>query len=113
MLKIISNGSGNPPRPLRDLFERLASEPLDPTFERYGNFIGRAHGAVHLGRGKYRDTGPIYRGSPKAVRFFGNFANVSHVFTIDADDRRVIATLARAIRRNQASEAYRRVRNTA
>jgi hypothetical protein len=90
--RIISNGSkwaGEPPDDLGALFVALATETLEPDFERYGNF-------AEFDRGK--------------VRFFGNFRSVSHVFQIVTDDAMTAAALVLAIRANQATARYRKAR---
>lgn len=48
------------------------------------------------------DGDPIYPDSPEARRFFGNFAGVSRVFTIDTDDDGHIAQMRAAISMNIA-----------
>ena len=87
---IISNGShwmGEALDTIEELLVVLATEPLDHTFERYGNFIL-----------------PPRDGHP--VRFWGNFARVSHVFSIYTDDQEVIERLTTAIRLNQDRDDY-------
>lgn len=91
---INSNGSkwlGQEPDTIDRLCDVLSKEPLDPTFERFGNFVmGSRHGA------------------PKCmIRFWGNFAHVSHVFSIDTDEPQVIQRLLAHIRMNQESQAYK------
>lgn len=49
------------------------------------------------------DGAPIYPDSPDAVRFFGNFAEVSHGFTIDLDDAELIQRMRDAIEANIAA----------
>lgn len=76
---INSNGSkwaGESPDTLDQLYAVLQSEPLDPTFEKFGDFA-------------LRDA-PEF---PDAIRFWGNFFTVSHVFSIDTNDPDVIATI--------------------
>ena len=90
MLNITSNGSGRV-GDLAELEALLASEPLNYTFERYGNFI-----TTHDG----------------VTRFWGNFARVSHVFQLDTDEPEIIARLTAAIRANQATPAYAAQRPT-
>lgn len=89
MTEITSNGSkwaGQAPDPVSVLIEVLAREPLDRTFEKYGNF------AINEGNG--------------IVRFFGNFLTVSHVFNIRTDDPELVATLIAAIKANKRMPAY-------
>lgn len=90
--EIISNGSkwaGQAPDTVEQLLTVLATQPLDSTFEDYGNFITRSR----IGR---------------TVSYFGNFRNVSHVFNIRTDDPSVIRRLSRAIRANQRRPDYGR-----
>jgi hypothetical protein len=75
------------------LLQRLETDTLDPKFEHYGNFVQPEAGGV--------------------VRFFGNFSTVSHAFGIVTDDSVVIDALVAAIKRNQASDAYRALRKDA
>lgn len=95
---INSNGShwaGESPDGLEELYKVLQAEPLDPDFEKYGNFVYR------------NPAGSLPR---PALRFWGNFFTVSHVFSIDTNDASVIATLIALIRNNQASVAYKDAR---
>lgn len=111
--KIELNGSrwaGESPATIEELLEVLESEPLDPSFERYGNFvISNPQHCVYIGHGRYQDTGAIYPGED-VRRYFGNFARVSHVFNIDTTDPELIAKLTAAIRANQRTPAYRAIR---
>lgn len=88
---IHSNGSrwaGEKPAPLSELFEALDDHVLDPTFERYGNFV--------------------YELPDGATRFWGNFTELSHVFEIDVeDDEMIVYALTEAIRANQRTPRYR------
>lgn len=115
MVLINSNGSkwgGEQPDQLAALFERLASTPLDPEFEDYGNFCcGEARKGIaskdeQTGETVYLSGDPIYPEAPTAVRFWGNFYEVSAVFSIDTDEPDLIEKLTTAIRANQASPAY-------
>ena len=115
MLKIQSNGSkwaGDAPDSIETLLEVLSREPLDPRFEKYGNFFAdvELRIGIHVGRGKYVDGDLIYPEYPNARRFFGNFANLSHVFTIDTDEPEVISKLVAAIRANQARPDYKAIK---
>lgn len=84
------------PDSIEALFARLETDPLDRTFEAYGNFI---------------IADPVnMRGEPMlpagGVSFFGNFHTYSHVFNIDATDADLIARLTTAIRKNQQRADY-------
>lgn len=93
--KIISNGGGKT-LPISALFDRLASNVLDRTFEAYGNFVEidplNEKGAA------------IYPSG--TASFFGNFFDYSHVFNIATDDRDLIDRLTAAIRANQQRADY-------
>ncbi len=65
----------------------LATEPLNYTFECYGNFVAKRENNI--------------------TRFWGNFAHVSAVFQVDTSDPEVAARLTAAIRANQQTPAYR------
>jgi len=98
MTHIISNGShwaGEEQSSIAELLEALQSEPLDPTFEKYGNFIINPEPIEGIG-------------SP--IRFWGNFFGLSHVFQIDTDEPSAIALLTEAIRANQSTPAYKQAR---
>jgi len=89
MTNIISNGSkwaGESPDTIDTLCEVLQAEPLNRIFEPFGNFI--IHDAI-------------------MVRFWGNFLNLSHVFSIDTDEPALIERLTGLIRANQQRPDYR------
>lgn len=114
---INANGSkwaGDEPDGVEILLKRLASEPLDPTFEAYGNFISKnPQGGVYIGRGQYFETGRLYPEHPGTCSFFGNFLNVSAVFNIDTNDEALITKLEQAIRANQRRADYIAARKVA
>ncbi len=101
---VVSNGSqwnGGEPATVGELLELLKKEPLDPTFEDYGNFA---------------DNCPISCKTDKPMlpagwwSFWGNFHNVSHVFKIVTNDAEAIHDLRQAILANQASPGYKQAR---
>lgn len=92
---IISNGGGSQ-LPISALFDRLTSDPLDRAFEAFGNFV--------LEEPENEAGEPI--APPGTVRFWGNFATYSHVFSIDTDEPELIERLTTAIRANQEREDY-------
>lgn len=79
------NGSGAT-QPLETLFARLQTNTLDPTFERYGNFVFV---------------------SPGLTKFWGNFYDYSHCFSVESDEPLIVEALIKAIRTNQQTEAYK------
>ena len=104
-----NHGGEEEPETVESLIALLAREPLDPRFERHGNFIAPAlYGIMERVDGVtvYRDGPPIYPDAPDAVRIWGNFFNLSHVFCVDTDEPEIIKALTTAIRANQTSAAY-------
>ncbi len=85
---------------LKDL---LRTEPLDPTFEEYGNFIVRLPLLVG-GKRAYPDNVHM-------VHFFGNFANYSFVFGFDTDEQMLIDELEALILANKESAAYQEAKD--
>jgi hypothetical protein len=98
------------------LLDIMSQEPLDPTFEKYGNFNSghpmhsRSVGYGPDGRMQYEDTDSMYPHHPGMIRFFGNFMNYSFGFTIDTDEPEVIAQLNAAIQANKETEAYKAIK---
>jgi hypothetical protein len=88
-LRIESNGSkwaGDSPDTVEQLLAVLDREPLNPSFEEYGNFY---YFVPELGR----------------WRVWGNFYLISHVFRIDGTPE-ALAPIVAAIRRNQQRPDY-------
>jgi hypothetical protein len=88
--RVHQNGSrfaGDPPAPLEALFLVLRDHPL-------GDFWRPAPGrSVH-------STAAIARLDFGPVQFWGNFADISHGFSVDTDDPVLIARLTDAILEN-------------
>lgn len=85
---IDSNGSrwfGQAPATVDELLAVLAAEPLERSFEIYGNFITSDDGETRL---------------------WGNFHAISHVFSIGTRDPDLIERLTTAIRSNQQRPDY-------
>lgn len=109
---ISSNGSGRL-GDVAQLLEDLAEYPLDPTFEKYGDFItlNPCEGVRNLeyrkveGANEWID-GPRIFNVDGVVHFFGNFFGLSHAFSIDTNDAETINELTEAIRANQRREDY-------
>lgn len=82
--EITSNGGGGT-LPIEALFDRLASDPLDRTFEEF--IFADEH-------------------EPSLTRFFGNFYVYSHVFNLRTDDPALVRRLTAAIHANQLRPDY-------
>lgn len=104
MLEIQSNGSkwaGQQPESIEALIEVLKQYPLDPTFEKYGNFINP----------NPQFTEPeIQAKYAGCTSFFGNFYALSHVFNIYTDEPAIIDRLSKAIKANLSTEEYKQAR---
>lgn len=102
MLEIISNGSkwvGQSPDTIDTLLEVLSKHTLDPRFERYGDFVRADTPDIYIRDGHSQVI-------PGAVRFFGNFIDISHVFNIRTDETVIIKALTDAIAANKQTQAY-------
>jgi hypothetical protein len=102
--EIKSNGSkwyGESPDTIDQLIDVLNKHALDPTFENYGNFINE------YSPQQWTDSNKNLKG---CISFFGNFYTLSHVFNIITNDPVVIDKLTKAIRANQATEAYKQAK---
>lgn len=82
------------------LRELLRTEPLDGTFEKYGNFVIRQPMLA------FKPARLAYPDNLDMVQFFGNFANYSAVFNFDTDDAELIDELEALIRTNQQTPEY-------
>lgn len=127
MIRIESNGSrwnGEPPAAIDELLAVMASTPLCPSFVDLADQPGDRpfEGAARVARqnpdwtphsprnvSRWLDGDPIYPESPDARRFFGNFAEVSHVFCIDTDEPELLERLRTAIADNMATPAFQAV----
>lgn len=90
------NGSrslGAAPASLGELYRLLQREPLDPAFERTGDFVCK-----------------VKIDGDSMLRFWGNFFAVSHGFSIDTNDPAVIETLMHLIKLNKQRVDYRDAR---
>lgn len=114
---INSNGSrwaGEEPGDIAELLDVLGKEPLDPSFEAFGNFISvnPCSGVINpeygkvVGAEKWID-GPRIFDVEGVVHFFGNFYHYSHVFGIYTNDPETIDKLTAAIRANQERANYK------
>jgi hypothetical protein len=101
MLDIKNIGSkwaGEAPDTIDDLLKMLREQPLDRSFEAYGNFC---HKPVWDGVNPYPDINPA-----RLWSFFGNFLSVSYGFTIYTDDSEIVQRLQKAIWNNQRRPDY-------
>lgn len=111
MLEIISNGNkwantDTPwrtiePESIESLIEVLGKYPLDPRFEKYGNFVNPAPEFIKP-EAKIKYAG--------CTSFFGNFYTLSHVFNIYTDEPEIIDRLSKAIEANIATKEYKQAR---
>lgn len=103
MTKIQLNGGrwhGDPPEDISVLLEKLEKHSLDPRYEHYlDKFISKI---------QKEDGTPT-----KEVRFFGNFAEFSHVFDLRTDEPLLIEKITNAINNNLSSEGYKHARRAA
>lgn len=86
-----------PEEMLERLFDMVYHFTLDPTFERYGDFVSRNPRLVRGGRGDY-------------TALFGNFYDYSFVFNIETKDEKLIARFANAVAENKKKESYQRAK---
>ena len=105
MIKIISNGIAknvpawitNKPGTIEDLKEILTKYTLDPTFEKYGNFINyNPQWVKPESQNKYKGCAVI----------FGNFKTYSHVFNIITDDKKLLNELQILVDKNKSTNDY-------
>ena len=112
-----SHWAGDEPDDVTALLKMLAEHPLDPTFEKYGNFIEAnpcegVYNPNYLKRGKpqwqerYID-GPRLYTCEGVYHFSGNFFDWSFAFGIDTNDADTIERLTTAIRANQQRADYK------
>lgn len=88
---VINWNGGGRNYPLKRLFKLLATEPLDPVFEKYGNFAENVR--------------------PGVVLFWGNFANYSHAFSVESSDPEFCQRMVAEIKANQAAVAYKEAKD--
>ena len=101
---IESNGSkwaGQEPDSIDVLLDILSKEPLDATFEQYGNFFTRLHSTDFI-----KPESEHAKEWAGCMHFFGNFKNLSHVFSIKTFDQDVIVKLIDAIENNKQMPGY-------
>ena len=90
---------------LENLKTALKENILDPTFEKYGNFIEHSS-EIHWIDKNYPKTRP----TENFVQFFGNFFDLSRCFRLETNDKNLITELTTLIRANQQTQAYKKAR---
>lgn len=88
------------PLDLEKLEYLLKTEPLDPVFEMYGDFV------IHQPMQYFNPPRLAYPDNPQMVHFFGNFYNYSHVFNFATDCLDAIGRLTKLIAENKAKPEY-------
>ena len=106
-MTIYQNTVINPEKPwsfMEDTKENILKDlklhTLDPVFEEYGNF-------VYIPTWEDEEAAEKYRG---LTAISGNFLTYSHAFRLLTDDAGLIEELTKAIRKNQETEEYKRVK---
>ena len=102
---IQSNGSrwaGEDLATLDELAECLRTHTLDPTFEKYGDFLYQVRPGDWIRGKKPEGTDP-----ERTFNMFGNFFDVSHVFNIYTDDPALVAKFRALIDANKKTAAYK------
>lgn len=107
---------GSTPEALKVLIYTLATHPLDPAFESVGGFgpypaLRSYSEQMPDGSTIYAPGSPIHPEHPDAVRFFGNFANLSLVFVVDAEDPETVEFLRQRIAENRQTRGYQMARD--
>lgn len=98
-----SKWAGEESDTVENLLALMATEPLDPRFEAYGNFIYLVH-EYDGSNEPHPDNGYMHA--------WGNFYTCSYAFNITTDDLDLIHRFYAAITANQTSAAYRAARET-
>lgn len=100
---IVNNGNGtlgDKPKTVKQLLIVLGREPLDPKFEKYGNFC-----TPILPKNWSKNRFPRELKRTK-LSFWGNFLNLSHSFCIHTKNKAVANKLRAAIKKNQMRADY-------
>lgn len=74
---------------------------LDPTFEKYGNFVN------HNPQWIKPEAKEIYRG---CTMISGNFYSYSHAFRLITDDVNIISQIEAAVNKNKQTEVYKQAK---
>jgi hypothetical protein len=89
------------PDTIENIMKDLREYTLDPTFERYGNFINRNPVWVKP------EIAEKYAG---CTSIFGNFFSFSHAFRLVTDDEQLIVQFEQAVNENKQRESYRQAK---
>lgn len=81
-----------------DFIEKLSKYTLDPTFEKYGNFVRK--------NPKFPKSKELTKKYEGWWSFFGNFFDYSNAFSFYTDDAELVEKLTDLIRKNQSFEKY-------
>ena len=104
MLIINSNGSKwfeQPSDSIDNLKEVLKYYALDPKFEKHGNFVNRNPQWVT------EDLKEKYKG---CSTIFGNFLEISHIFSIITNDEKLLAEIEELVNENKKRPEYQDAR---
>lgn len=88
---------------IEDFIEKLQKYTLDPTFEKYGNFIKK--------NPKFPKNHQMTKEYKGWYMLFGNFYDYSNAFSIYFFDDVLARKIRRLIKKNQNSEAYIKAKN--
>lgn len=85
-----------------DFIEKLQKYTLDPTFEKYGNFIKK--------NPKFPKNPQLTKEYKGWYMLFGNFYDYSNAFSIYVEDEKLAGKIRRLIKKNQKSEEYQKAK---
>lgn len=88
---------------IEDFIEKLQKYTLDPTFEKYGNFIKK--------NPKFPKNPQLTKEYKGWYMFFGNFYDYSNAFSIYIKDEKLAEKIRGLIRKNQRSEEYQKAKS--
>lgn len=97
------------PHTLETLHALLERYTLDPTFERYGDFVTQASAHLVALHNEKHGSG---LDPERTYHVWGNFFDFSGVFSVYTDDEKVLEELLAAIKRNKSTPAYKEARDT-
>jgi hypothetical protein len=86
-----------------DFINKLQKYTLDPTFEKYGNFIKK--------NPKFPKNPQLTKEYKGWYMLFGNFYDYSNAFSIYIKDEKLAGKIRGLIRKNQRSEEYQKAKS--